>query len=96
MFVVSSQFLRSIEWTCNNLDYTSQSQCRRYLARLHYMKLKKAAITTQCAWRGKVARKELRKLKMVTDLSVLPFFFCSLLIFVCEHIWIFCYEDFFF
>ncbi|XP_040971580.1 pre-mRNA-splicing ATP-dependent RNA helicase prp28 [Gossypium hirsutum] len=31
---------------------------------LHYLKLKKAAIATQCAWRGRVARKELRKLKM--------------------------------
>jgi hypothetical protein len=29
------------------------------------MGLKKAAITTQCAWRGRVARRELRKLKMV-------------------------------
>lgn len=29
------------------------------------MNLKKAALTTQCAWRGKVARKELRNLKMV-------------------------------
>lgn len=42
-----------------------QSYCRRYLAQLHYKKLKKAAITTQSAWRGRVARKELRKLKMV-------------------------------
>ncbi|KAK5818950.1 hypothetical protein PVK06_023902 [Gossypium arboreum] len=31
---------------------------------LHYLKLKKAAIATQCAWRGRVARKELRKLNM--------------------------------
>ncbi|KAJ4849765.1 hypothetical protein Tsubulata_012029 [Turnera subulata] len=44
--------------------FASQSQCRKFLARLNYMKLKKAAITTQCAWRGRVARKELRKLKM--------------------------------
>ncbi|KAK5837380.1 hypothetical protein PVK06_013190 [Gossypium arboreum] len=28
------------------------------------LQLKKAAIATQCAWRGRVARKELRKLKM--------------------------------
>ncbi|CAL5369487.1 unnamed protein product [Camellia sinensis] len=41
-----------------------QSHCRKYLACLHYTKLKKAAITTQCAWRGKVARRELKKLKM--------------------------------
>lgn len=30
------------------------------------MRIKAAAITTQCAWRGKVARRELRKLKMVS------------------------------
>ncbi|GLT47521.1 hypothetical protein SLA2020_212130 [Shorea laevis] len=41
-----------------------QSQCRQYLGRFHYLKLRKAAITTQCAWRVKVARRELRKLKM--------------------------------
>jgi hypothetical protein len=50
----------------------TQSQCRKYLARLHYKKLKKAAITTQCAWRGRVARKELRNLKMVS----FPYFSC--------------------
>lgn len=43
-----------------------QSQCRKYLARLHYMQMKKAAITTQCAWRARSARLELRKLKMVS------------------------------
>ncbi|PPR98285.1 hypothetical protein GOBAR_AA22403 [Gossypium barbadense] len=36
---------------------------------LHYLKLKKAAIATQCAWRGRVARKELRKLKMTGALQ---------------------------
>ncbi|KAK1307642.1 hypothetical protein QJS10_CPA09g01892 [Acorus calamus] len=41
-----------------------QNQCRQYLARLHYMRLKRAAISTQCAWRRRVAIKELRKLKM--------------------------------
>jgi hypothetical protein len=34
------------------------------------MSLKKAAIATQCAWRGRVARKELRKLKMVRSYVV--------------------------
>lgn len=58
-------------WIINNFNCSSQSQCRKYLAQLHYMRLKKAAITTQCAWRGKVARKELRSLKMVTTLSFL-------------------------
>lgn len=42
-----------------------QSYCRSYLAHSQYMGLKKAAITTQCAWRGRLARRELRKLKMV-------------------------------
>ncbi|KAF7837560.1 myosin-6-like isoform X2 [Senna tora] len=41
-----------------------KSQCRKYSAKLHFRKLKKATITTQCAWRGKIARRELRKLKM--------------------------------
>ncbi|XWS76162.1 hypothetical protein CRYUN_Cryun01aG0152800 [Craigia yunnanensis] len=41
-----------------------QSQCCKYLARLHYLKLKKAAIATQCAWRGRLACKELQKLKI--------------------------------
>ncbi|KAF7837563.1 Anaphase-promoting complex subunit 1 [Senna tora] len=41
-----------------------KSQCRKYSAKLHFRKLKKATITTQCAWRGKIARQELRKLKM--------------------------------
>lgn len=54
--------------TWNNFNCITQSHCRKYLVRLHYMKLKKAAITTQCAWRGKVARRELRKLKMVNFL----------------------------
>jgi hypothetical protein len=39
------------------------------------MKIKKAAITTQCAWRGRVARKELRNLKMVTTSSFVMFSF---------------------
>ncbi|CAB4292501.1 unnamed protein product [Prunus armeniaca] len=41
-----------------------QSQCRKYLARARYLRMKKAAIATQCGWRRVVARKELRKLKM--------------------------------
>lgn len=53
-----------------------QSHCRKFLARSDYKKMKKAAITTQCAWRARVARKELRKLKMVTFcLSVIFIFF---------------------
>ncbi|KAG5404191.1 hypothetical protein IGI04_010310 [Brassica rapa subsp. trilocularis] len=41
-----------------------QSQIRRCLCRRRYLRMKKAAITTQCGWRVKVARRELRKLKM--------------------------------
>lgn len=36
------------------------------------MKLKKASITTQCAWRARVARRELRMLKTVTLSLFLP------------------------
>ncbi|ESQ50397.1 hypothetical protein EUTSA_v10001881mg [Eutrema salsugineum] len=41
-----------------------QIHCLRFLAESHYKKLKKAAITTQSAWRARLARKELRELKM--------------------------------
>lgn len=45
--------------------FLCQTRCRQYLARLHFTRMKKAAIAIQCAWRGKIARKELRKLKLV-------------------------------
>ena len=61
--------------TWNTFGSVLQSQCRKYLARLHYMKIKKAAIATQCAWRVKVARKELRTLKMVTPSFFIVFSF---------------------
>lgn len=32
---------------------------------LHYLRIKKVAIVTQCVMRGRVARRELQKLKMV-------------------------------
>ncbi|KAG0457447.1 hypothetical protein HPP92_022604 [Vanilla planifolia] len=41
-----------------------QSHCRQYLAQLHYLRTRKAAISIQCAWRVRLAKKELRKLKM--------------------------------
>ncbi|CAN6290994.1 unnamed protein product [Urochloa humidicola] len=41
-----------------------QSHCRCYLARSQYVRLMKATITAQCGWRRRVARKELRNLKM--------------------------------
>ncbi|CAN7055576.1 unnamed protein product [Brassica oleracea var. botrytis] len=48
--------------TCNLLF--TQSQTRRFLCRRHYVRMKKAAIATQCGWRVRVARRELRNLKM--------------------------------
>ncbi|KAG2544341.1 hypothetical protein PVAP13_9KG024700 [Panicum virgatum] len=41
-----------------------QSHCRCYLARSEYVRLMKATITAQCGWRRRVARRELRNLKM--------------------------------
>lgn len=39
------------------------------------MQLKKAAISTQCAWRVRVAKKELKKLKMVRcNTYIIPLF----------------------
>lgn len=64
-----------------NSHFTWQSRSRVFLARLHYRKLKKAAITTQCAWRGKVARKELKNLKMVRCGFSLSFF-CLIILLV--------------
>lgn len=41
------------------------------MKRRHYRRMKKAAVVLQCSWRAKLARKELRKLRMVrTSLSV--------------------------
>ncbi|KAL8171461.1 hypothetical protein V2J09_023265 [Rumex salicifolius] len=41
-----------------------QSHWRGYILQAYYIRLKKATLVTQCAWRMKIARKELRKLKM--------------------------------
>ncbi|WVZ69084.1 hypothetical protein U9M48_017928 [Paspalum notatum var. saurae] len=45
-----------------SLHIQSQWRCHRDYS--NYMKLKRAALTYQCAWRRRVARKELRKLRM--------------------------------
>ncbi|KAB1219396.1 Myosin-14 [Morella rubra] len=45
-------------------ELVGHSQCRKYLTHLDYVRKKKAAIATQCGWRARVARQELRKLKM--------------------------------
>ncbi|CAH8389372.1 unnamed protein product [Eruca vesicaria subsp. sativa] len=41
-----------------------QSQIRCFLCRRRFLRMKKAAITTQCGWRVKAARRELLKLRM--------------------------------
>jgi hypothetical protein len=42
-----------------------QARYRCYRAHKYHKKLKCAAIVAQCRWRGRIARKELKKLKMV-------------------------------
>jgi len=69
-----------------------QSYCRKFLARVHYLSIKKAAISTQCAWRCKVARKELQKLKMVSTLHLLS----HLLLYFTAPITAFLKDHFFF
>lgn len=44
-----------------------QTQWRRYHAISSYKQQKKASLTLQCLWRARVARKELRKLRMVSS-----------------------------
>ncbi|CAL0304789.1 unnamed protein product [Lupinus luteus] len=41
-----------------------QAHIRQHIAHSYYKRLQRAAIVTQCAWRRRVARRELRKLKM--------------------------------
>ena len=43
-----------------------QTCWRGYKAQSDYMKLRKAALRVECIWRGRIARKELKKLKMVS------------------------------
>ncbi|XP_057512502.1 myosin-11-like isoform X2 [Actinidia eriantha] len=52
---------------CRNQTKASiiiQAHWRCHRAFLHYKKLKWASIVSQCRWRGRIARRELRKLKM--------------------------------
>lgn len=51
----------------HNIYFYYQSRCRCYLAQMNYTNHKNYAITTQCAWRARVARAELRRLKMVRN-----------------------------
>nr|GMD62943.1 myosin-6-like isoform X2 [Ipomoea batatas] len=48
----------------NKAAIAIERHCRGFRARLYYRRLMKAAIATQCAWRMKIAKRELRKLKM--------------------------------
>lgn len=50
-----------------------QTQWRRAQALSDYKQQKKATVTLQCLWRAKVARKELRKLRMVTSIFMYHF-----------------------
>lgn len=52
-----------------NLWYL-QARWRCHGAASYYKKLKKGSILAQCRWRGRIARRELRKLKMVTYIKV--------------------------
>lgn len=65
MTVIFHLFWASI--TCKLL--IPQSQVRRFFCRRRFLRMKKAAVTTQCGWRVKVARRELLKLKMVSLLN---------------------------
>lgn len=46
--------------------FFSQTQWRRVQALSNYKQQKRATVALQCLWRAKVARKELRKLRMVS------------------------------
>lgn len=47
----------------------SQREWRRHQAQEAYKQHKKATLALQCLWRAKVARKELKKLKMVSFIT---------------------------
>ena len=60
---------------CKNeysLSTIMQARWRCHKAASYYKKLKRGTIVTQCRWRGRVARRELRNLKMVSIEQVLP------------------------
>lgn len=66
---------KSINQQCAADDYQDfinfyflQTQWRKFQAVTAYKQQKKATLTLQCLWRARVARKELRKLRMVISL----------------------------
>ena len=57
-------------FTCSSLNWHSENGClqacwRCHRDRLNYLKMKRSVLIYQCAWRRRIARGELRKLKMV-------------------------------
>jgi hypothetical protein len=77
-----------------------QSRCRCYLAHSQYVRLMKATITAQCGWRRRVARRELRNLKMVRDplfkhhcTSFLSYLSLLILLSSCTNGWSFSYQQ---
>lgn len=55
-----------ILWMTYFINWFSwKTRCRQYLVHSHFSQMKKAALATQCVWRGRLARRKLRKLKMV-------------------------------
>lgn len=63
--------MQSSDWNFVILTHDMlQAHMRCYSAYSYYKSLQKAAIITQCGWRRRVARRELRQLKMVCYLSM--------------------------
>jgi hypothetical protein len=55
-----------------SLSTKMQARWRCHKAASYYKKLKRGTIVTQCRWRGRIARRELRNLKMVSIEEVFP------------------------
>lgn len=62
----STRILLSLSKNENSLSNKMQARWRCHKAASYYKKLKRGSIVTQCRWRGRIARRELRKLKMVS------------------------------
>lgn len=60
-------------WSEPNISlYPPQARWRCHKAFSYYQRLKRGVLVAQCKWRGRVAKKELRKLKMVSILFCNP------------------------
>lgn len=55
-----------------SLSRKMQARWRCHKAASYYKKLKRGTIVTQCRWRGRIAKRELRNLKMVSIEQVFP------------------------